>query len=52
MNRNNSHAFKFGQRIPYSEIDVVQNTVVIDPRIELEKFKRNFEKYRLSGKKI
>lgn len=51
MNRNNSHAFKFGHRVPYSETDVVQNVIVIDPRIELEMFKRNSEKYRLSGKK-
>lgn len=52
MNRNKSHAFKFGHRVPYSETDVVQKVIVIDPRIELEKFKRNSEKYRLGGKKI
>ncbi|EAW7168022.1 hypothetical protein FG264_14960 [Listeria monocytogenes] len=46
MNRNNSDAFKFGHRVPYSETDVVQNVIAIDPCTELEKFKRNSEKYR------
>lgn len=45
MNRNNSHAFKFGHRVPYRETDVVQNIIVIDPRIELEKFKRNSKNF-------